>query len=474
MKKIGDSTNTANANGEWSEGNPAAGLPATLIKADWLTTIQRELINLVLGAGIALNKDDDSQVFKAIQAIQAAASTWTKLTGKPTTISGFGITDAFTKTETGSAIQTAISALVASSPAALDTLKELATALGNDPNFATTITNALAGKAAKATSLAGYGITDAFTKPETNTAIQAAISALVASSPAALDTLNELAAALGNDPNFATTMTNALASKASKAITLSGYGIIPATQEDAEVASNFDNSRPSTMLRVSQFFAKRLTKSPFDATPGLVTITGDAGWGANGTPAAALVSDADAWTVSGSARTGPAWTGSPYPGAQGRNQGTLLHQCGFSDDTYASQLFLGISSDNLWFRRKTANVWAAPVELWHTGNLAAKAQCTAWVNFKGTGTVAILDSYNCLSVTDNGTGDYTINWINQTKSTYSFSTGTSLAASASAACLRINDAALIYSATQLRLINGSGTSNIGDCAYGSVQIFGGQ
>lgn len=41
-----------------------------------------------------------------------------------------------------------VSALVASAPAALDTLNELATALGNDPNFATTIANALAGKQA--------------------------------------------------------------------------------------------------------------------------------------------------------------------------------------------------------------------------------------------------------------------------------------------------------------------------------------
>ena len=47
-----------------------------------------------------------------------------------------------------------------------------------------------------------------------NTAfVKAAIAALVASSPEALDTLNKLAAALGNDPNFATTMTNALAGK---------------------------------------------------------------------------------------------------------------------------------------------------------------------------------------------------------------------------------------------------------------------
>lgn len=34
----------------------------------------------------------------------------------------------------------------------------------------------------------------------------------------------------------------------------------------------------------------------------------------------------------------------------------------------------------------------------------------AWVNFNGTGTVAIRDSFNVSSITDNGTGDYTINF----------------------------------------------------------------
>ena len=96
MKKIGDSTSTANASGEWTEGNPGAGLPATLLKSDWLTTIQRELVNVVLGGGLTLNPNDDSQLFKAIQALQAAASTWANLAGKPTTVAGFGISDAFT------------------------------------------------------------------------------------------------------------------------------------------------------------------------------------------------------------------------------------------------------------------------------------------------------------------------------------------------------------------------------------------
>ncbi|EPE3991034.1 phage tail protein [Escherichia coli] len=50
--------------------------------------------------------------------------------------------------------------------------------------------------------------------------VMAAIAALVDSSPDALNTLNELAAALGNDPNFATTMTNALAGKQPKDVTL--------------------------------------------------------------------------------------------------------------------------------------------------------------------------------------------------------------------------------------------------------------
>lgn len=42
--------------------------------------------------------------------------------------------------------------------------------------------------------------------------------------------------------------------------------------------------------------------------------------------------------------------------------------------------------------------------------LVAGGLCRAWVNFNGTGTVAIRASYNVASITDNGTGDYTINF----------------------------------------------------------------
>jgi hypothetical protein len=44
------------------------------------------------------------------------------------------------------------------------------------------------------------------------------------------------------------------------------------------------------------------------------------------------------------------------------------------------------------------------------GSVATAYGCRAWVNFNGTGTVAIRQSGNVSSITDNGTGDYTVNF----------------------------------------------------------------
>ena len=46
------------------------------------------------------------------------------------------------------------------------------------------------------------------------------------------------------------------------------------------------------------------------------------------------------------------------------------------------------------------------------GSTATAYGCRAWVNFNGTGTVAIYASGNVSSITDNGTGDYTVNFTN--------------------------------------------------------------
>ena len=84
-------------------------------------------------------------------------------------------------------------------------------------------------KADKATTLAGYGITDAYTKNETDSRINTAVADLVDQSPETLDTLNELAAALGDDPNFATTIANQIGTKANSA------DVYTRTQCDAKI-----------------------------------------------------------------------------------------------------------------------------------------------------------------------------------------------------------------------------------------------
>lgn len=76
---------------------------------------------------------------------------WSNFTDKPTTIAGYGITNAYTKEE-----------IVAQEKVITDSV--------------TSLTSTVNGKADKATTLAGYGITDAYTKEETDGAITSAIS----------------------------------------------------------------------------------------------------------------------------------------------------------------------------------------------------------------------------------------------------------------------------------------------------------
>lgn len=117
-------------------------------------------------------------------------------------------------------VQAALLSLIGGAPTTLDTLKEIAAAINNDPNFSTSINNALALKAPLISpALTGTPTAPTAAQTANNTQIattayvKSAVAGLVGSSPEALDTLNELAAALGNDPNFATTVMNALAGK---------------------------------------------------------------------------------------------------------------------------------------------------------------------------------------------------------------------------------------------------------------------
>ncbi len=46
MKKIGDVTSTADKNGEWTNGNVAAGIAPTILEAGWLNSVQREILGV--------------------------------------------------------------------------------------------------------------------------------------------------------------------------------------------------------------------------------------------------------------------------------------------------------------------------------------------------------------------------------------------------------------------------------------------
>jgi len=123
---------------------------------------------------------------------------FSSLLNTPTTISGYGITDAF---------DGAYSSLTGA-PTTVSSFT-------NDLGYLTTV--AYADLTGKPTTLSGYGITDAYTNTQVDTAISTAVNNVLGGAPALLDTLDEIAAAVGDDPNFVTTINNAINLKANTA-----------------------------------------------------------------------------------------------------------------------------------------------------------------------------------------------------------------------------------------------------------------
>lgn len=74
MQKIGNITSTADANGEWTNGNVASGVSPTTIEAEWLNTIQRELLNILTASGVTPDPTKDNQVIAAIKGLFLSAS----------------------------------------------------------------------------------------------------------------------------------------------------------------------------------------------------------------------------------------------------------------------------------------------------------------------------------------------------------------------------------------------------------------
>lgn len=93
--------------------------------------------------------------------------------------------------------------------------------------------------------------------------------------------------------------------------------------------------------------------------------------------------------------------------------------------------------------------------------------CRAWVNFNGTGTVAIRASGNVSSITDNGTGDYTLNFTTaMPDANYSITGISNYNSGSSMSC---NSA--VFSTTQAKVNTYYGVLVAEDSSLVCVQIF---
>lgn len=92
----------------------------------------------------------------------------------------------------------------------------------------------------------------------------------------------------------------------------------------------------------------------------------------------------------------------------------------------------------------------------------------AWVNFNGTGTVAIRSSYNVSSITDNGTGDYTVNFTNALSDTNYAVSGSGGDEGGFFTYITTNT----FSTSSLRIKVGNASGNFMDTTYACVQIHG--
>jgi hypothetical protein len=110
-------------------------------------------------------------------------------------------------------------------------------------------------------------------------------------------------------------------------------------------------------------------------------------------------------------------------------------------------------------------------EITSASSLSGSKVCTkAWINFDGTGTAAIGNSYNVASLTDNGAGDYTVNFATDITSAAYCAVGSSGAGATAAHNKNLN----IYTqaAGSVRVTT-STTDNVNtDCGTVNVNVFG--
>jgi hypothetical protein len=175
-----DVTGTVVTTGDTGTVTSTMILDGTIVNADVNSSAQ-----------IAYSKLNQTNSIVDADINASAAIAWTKIAPSSTvSATELGYLDGVT-----SAVQTQIDSKLATSTAA--------------STYAPLASPALTGTPTAPTATAGTNTTQV----ATTAFVKAAVDSVIDAAPAALDTLNELAAALGDDANFATTVTNNLATK---------------------------------------------------------------------------------------------------------------------------------------------------------------------------------------------------------------------------------------------------------------------
>lgn len=169
-------------NASYSNGNAVAGIPGSIVDARAIEHTQREIVEVITQAGLTPDEENLGQLYAAIAALIAGASMPLDTDG---TMAANSDAVAASQKATRTYIATALAALVDSSPSTLDTLNELAAALGDDPNFATTVATALGLKAPVASpgftgnpTAPTQSVGDNSTKLATTAFVQTALAAI--------------------------------------------------------------------------------------------------------------------------------------------------------------------------------------------------------------------------------------------------------------------------------------------------------
>lgn len=154
MQRISAWTDLVTPGGQFRYGSLAQGIPPTPLAAEWLNMLQEELARVVLAYLPVLDKNDNTQLLKAIQKFGLAYAT------KATTLAGYGILDAYTKAQTDSIVSAKANwGITLAAYGIGDAYTKVAT------------DGLLSAKANWGTTLAAYGITDAYTKATMDTAL---------------------------------------------------------------------------------------------------------------------------------------------------------------------------------------------------------------------------------------------------------------------------------------------------------------